>query len=172
MVFKAYNDYELIYMVKENNDEIAFTILLKKYQNYIYKKIHQFFFYEKEYDDYFQEGVVSLIKAIQSFDQKYNKTFMRYFEVIINRDFINLDRNNKKTWSVYQSLKEEYIIHETEEIYFDFEEIKFKSALEQSVYQLYYLENKTINHICNYLNIETKQVYNTIGRIKKKLKSL
>ncbi len=171
MSFKAYNDYELVYMVNENNDEIAFNILLKKYHNYIYKKIHQFFFYEKEYDDYYQEGVVSLVKAIQSFNQKYNKTFMRYFEVIINRDFINLDRNNKKTWEMYKSLKENFIIEE-EEAFFNYDEIKFKSKLEQMVYELYYLENKTISYICKNLNLLPKQVYNAIGRIKKKLKTL
>lgn len=172
MSYKAYNDYELVYMVNENNDEVAFNILLKKYHNYIYKKIHQFFFYEKEYDDYYQEGVVSLIKAIQSFDQKYNKTFMRYFEVIINRDFINLDRSNKKVWQMYQGLKENYIIEEEQEQYFNYDQINFKSNLEQTIYELYYLENKTISYICDSLNLNNKQVYNTIGRIKKKLKSL
>ncbi len=172
MDYKAYNDYELVYMVNENNDELAFNILLKKYQNYIYKKVHQFFFYENEIDDYFQEGIFCLVKAIQSFDQKYNKTFMRYFEVIINRHFINLHRNNKKLWQTYQNLKDTFVVEEQEQYYYDFDKIKFKSAIEQKVYQYYYLEGKTIKFIEESLNLNSKQVYNAICRIKNKIKAI
>jgi len=169
---KRYNDYELLYMVKENHCSIALDILLKKYQNFIYKKIHSFFFYEKYYDDYFQEGVICLLKAINSFEEKYNKTFMRYFEVILIRHYSCLHQKNKREWHGLQALKDDFVIGEETSNSYHYEKIKFKSKLEQDVYELYYLKNKTITKIAEILTLNSKQVYNAIYRIKRKLKKI
>ena len=47
--------------------------------------------------------------------------------------------------------------------------ISFKSSLEQKVYELHFLNNKKVKEICEELNLEAKQIYNAIYRIKNKL---
>ena len=42
MSYKAYNDYELIYMVQDQQDMMALDILFTKYDKFIHKKISQF----------------------------------------------------------------------------------------------------------------------------------
>ena len=61
MSYKAYNDYELLYLVNNQQDMVALDILLKKYEKFIYKKINSFFPRSKDVDDYYQEGLLSLI---------------------------------------------------------------------------------------------------------------
>lgn len=167
-MYKAYNDYELIYMVKEG-DTVALDILLKKYERFIYKKVYSFFYHD-ELGDYFQEGVICLYKAIETFDESYNKTFMRYFEVIINRHFINIHKKNKRYYEMLETYKNELLIQEKEKKILEEEkEITFKSSLEQKVYELFYLNNKKVKEISEELNLEAKQIYNAIYRIKNKL---
>ncbi|MGI6360511.1 MAG: sigma-70 family RNA polymerase sigma factor [Acholeplasmatales bacterium] len=167
-MYKAYNDYELLYMVKEG-DTVALDILLKKYELFIYKKVYSFFYHD-ESGDYFQEGVLCLYKAIETFDESYNKTFMRYFEVIINRHFINIYKKNKRYYEMLESYRNELLIEETENKIIE-EDIKiiFKSSLEQKVYEMFYLNNKKVKEIAEELNLEVKQIYNAIYRIKSKL---
>ena len=40
------NDYEIIYMIKYNLDEYAFAFMLKKYERFIWKKIHSMYVFE------------------------------------------------------------------------------------------------------------------------------
>lgn len=167
-MYKAYNDYELLYMVKEG-DTVALDILLKKYERFIYKKVYAFFYHD-EMGDYFQEGVLCLYKAIETFDDSYNKTFMRYFEVIINRHFINLHKKNKRYYEMLESYKNELLIEEAEnKIFEESANIVFKSPLEQKVYEMFYLNNKKVKEIAEELKLESKQIYNAIYRIKSKL---
>ena len=62
------NDYEIIYMIKYNNDDDAFTFMLKKYEKFIWKKIHSMYVYDEEKIDFFQESMILLNKAIRTFD--------------------------------------------------------------------------------------------------------
>ncbi len=167
-MYKAYNDYELLYMVKEG-DTVALDILLKKYERFIYKKVYSFFYHD-ESGDYFQEGVLCLYKAIETFDESYNKTFMRYFEVILTRHFINLHKKNKRYYEMLETYKNELLIEEKEKVILEEDtNISFKSSLEQKVYELHFLNNKKVKEICEELKLEPKQIYNAIYRIKNKL---
>lgn len=173
-MYKAYNDYELLYLVKEKHDHIALDILIKKYEKYIYKKIYSFFPREKEVDDYFQEGILCLYKAINSFDDQYNKTFMRYFEVLINRHLINIYHKNKREEEkllmiINEAYVEEQTYNEPETNMLDIK-IHFSSDVEQIIYQYYFVEGRKINHISDKLNMTKKQVYNAIYRVKQKIK--
>ena len=166
-MYRAYNDYELLYMVKQQAT-VALNILLKKYERFIYKKVYTFFFDDD--GDYFQEGVLCLYKAIETFDDRYNKTFMRYFEVILNRHFINIYHKNKRYYEMIESCKNAFLIEESlTEV--EVERIKptFKSEIEQQIYHLYYVNNKKVKEIALELKLSAKQIYNAIYRIKHKL---
>ena len=43
-----------------------------------------------------KEGLIVLHKAVMTFKDTYNKTFMRYFETILERKFINLANKKKR----------------------------------------------------------------------------
>ncbi|MFA5720443.1 MAG: sigma-70 family RNA polymerase sigma factor [Acholeplasmataceae bacterium] len=166
-MYKAYNDYELLYLVKEK-DTVALNILLKKYERFIYKKVYTFFFHDD--GDYFQEGLLCLYKAIETFDDRFNKTFMRYFEVILNRHFINIYNKNKRYNEMIESCKNELMVEEEPSSEIEYiNRPTFKSEIEQKVYELYYINNKKVKEISALLNLNAKQIYNAIYRIKHKL---
>lgn len=81
------NDYELIYLVQNHRDGIALEYLFKKYKLLIWKYIHMYDVPYYERDDFLQEGYLMLNKAINLFDESKNKTFTRYFELILKRKF-------------------------------------------------------------------------------------
>lgn len=173
MSYKGHNDYELLYMVNDHNDMVALDILLKKYEKYIYKLVHRFFYYEMEKDDYFQEGILVLYKAIKTFDDRYNKTFMRYFEVLISRHFINIYHKHKRESLSMVAFINELIIEEsipTNESYeVNMINPTFKSKKEQIVFTYYFKENRSIQSITEQTGLNAKQIYNAIYRIRKKL---
>lgn len=171
MYNRALNDYELIYLVQDQQDMMALELLFNKYDFFIHKKISQFFIFDSDREDFHQEGLIMLNKAILSFKDNFNKTFMRYFEVILDRKFINLTKQKKRYKNhVYEML--EAAIHTP--IYIEetvaIEPVsKFKSALEESIYKRYFIQEQSIDYIAQETNLESKQVYNAIYRIKKKL---
>lgn len=173
MSYKAYNDYELLYLSKEENDQVALEILIKKYTKFIYKKVISFFPYKYDVEDYFQEGLICLIKAVESFKDVYNKTFMRYFEVLLDRRFINIYHKNRREIEKYSLLINEAVveqyINEPEEENEIVINIKFSSEVEEIIYNYYFQEGKKVSYIVKQLNLTRKQVYNAIYRVKGKL---
>ena len=76
MDYKKYNDYELIYMVHENDEE-SNSILLRKYSPIIgkicskyYKRFNQ---YGYDYEDFYQEGLAAFYRAIKYYDDKRHR---------------------------------------------------------------------------------------------------
>lgn len=172
MSYKAYNDYELIYMVQDQQDMVALDILFTKYDKFIHKKISQFYIFDSEREDFYQEGLISLHKAVMTFKDTYNKTFMRYFETILERKFINLNQKRKR---YHQEMDQMVLEAQYMPICIEEEPIQmyhkqaFKSALEEAIYDAYFKENLKIPSIARTYQLDPKQVYNAIYRIKKKL---
>jgi RNA polymerase sporulation-specific sigma factor len=75
MIYKIMNDYELVYLIRTQKDSIAFDFLFQKYKKFIWKYIHFMHIEYKEQDDFFQEGILTLYKAVETFDESRNKTF-------------------------------------------------------------------------------------------------
>ncbi|MBM7452891.1 RNA polymerase sporulation-specific sigma factor [Acholeplasma morum] len=172
MNYKAYNDYELIYLVRDQQDMMALEIMFEKYDKFIHKKISQFYVFDSEREDFHQEGLIMLHKAILTFKESFNKTFFKYFETILERKFINLTNKRKKYYNQIDTLIDEarraplFIEEEPKEY---FRPLCFKSPLEEEIYRSYYLNQESISSIANRTNLASKQVYNAIYRIKKKL---
>ena len=70
MDYKQVNDYEVIYMIKENDEE-ARNLLIRKYKPIINKISNKYISSVKpfgvEIDDLVQEGMIALNKAINTF---------------------------------------------------------------------------------------------------------
>lgn len=88
MNYKKLNDYELIYLIKEKNEE-ARNILLEKYQPIIKSMANSY--YKKniskgiELDDFLQEGYYSFFKAIDTFKEDKNVLFYTYVVKCLER---------------------------------------------------------------------------------------
>ena len=95
MKYKNYNDYELIYMVREN-DEYSYGILFDKYLP-IVKRIafdyyKNFNGYGYEYDDFLQEGYLGFQKAISSYDDTKDNLFYTFVTLCIKRRILSFCR--------------------------------------------------------------------------------
>lgn len=173
MSYIAHNDYELIYLVQDQNDMVALEVIFDKYNKFIYKKVRMFHIYDSDMDDFHQEGLIMLHKAVITFKPEFNKTFMRYFEVLLERKFINLLRKRQRKYFneeqlIQLEMTKPLCVYE-EPVEFIAPCISFKSDKEKCIYEYYYLKGYKIEEIAVMLALNVKQVYNTIYRIKKKL---
>jgi RNA polymerase sporulation-specific sigma factor len=161
------NDYEIIYLIKDHFHEDAFAFMLKKYEKFIWKNIHLLYVDEDNKYDFYQESIIMLHKAIQTFDECYNKTFTRYFELILKRRLYSL----KKEVNHYV-LKEPSFFYQLESPSTQKEDvvIQFDDERKQKVYELYFDSHRSIKYISETLQLTKKQVYNTIYLIKQKIK--
>ena len=161
------NDYELLYLIHGENDQIALNYMFNKYEGLIWKYIHLLQIEKKEHDDFLQEGRLMFYKAIQTFNAERGKTFTRYFELILKRHFIQLKKR------VPKYVFDDYILNThqpyyLEENYDDF--LSLCSAFEKRIFQLYFIENKTVSAIEKIEKRSGKQIYNAIYRLKEKYK--
>ena len=159
------NDYELIYLVQNHQDGIALEFLFNKYKLLIWKYIHMYQvpYYERE--DFFQEGILMLHKAVIRFDESKNKTFTRYFELILKRRFwALLKRLPKYVIKDIPEIAGSYIIEERE-----VEIIDLKSEIELNVYKMYFVDQESIKTISKKTGYKVKRIYNAIYRIREKI---
>ena len=160
------NDYELIYLIHGEQDEVALEFIFKKYYRFIWKIVHLFNVEEKEREDLHQEGQCILLTAINTFDEKRGKTFTRYFELILRRH-------------LYKQVKKipNYILFDNTDfckgvvfIEEEFLEPYGLSNFESKIFDLYFNNRNDVKTISNILETTNKQVYNAIYRIRDKLK--
>lgn len=97
MDYKDLNDYELIYHIRENNDEECINVLVKKYEPLIAKCANKYYvkakFQGAELSDLVQEGRIAVIKALNSYNSNNNSLFYTYVTVCVNRHLITYCRN-------------------------------------------------------------------------------
>ncbi|MFA5470533.1 MAG: sigma-70 family RNA polymerase sigma factor [Acholeplasmataceae bacterium] len=170
MIYKIMNDFELVYLIKTQEDSVAFDFLYQKYQKFIWKCIHLLNIDQKEQEDFFQEGILILYKAAQTFDESKNKTFTRYFELILKRHFYQMISKLPK-YLLYEdsNFMECFAYYESEDPW-DF--IKNCSEFEQQIYQAYFIEKQAVKRISKNLCCDSKKIYNAIFRIKEKYKNV
>lgn len=160
------NDYELIYLIQTDGCEHALAFMYQKYQRFIWKQVHMLHLEKKEYDDFHQEGLLMLYRAIGSFNEKYNKCFTRYFELILKRHFYHLMRG-LPDYRLYETTEfiKETVLFEEETPY-----LSFESKLEADVHERYFIQRQSVQCIANETGYQAKQIYNAIYRIKAKYK--
>lgn len=175
MIFRNYNDYEIIHLVKRGNEE-AFQFMVTKYKYFIAKKINSFNL-SGDFDDIYQESLMVLYKSVIKFDDTYNKTFTRYFELNLTNKLISIkNKHNRYGKFISEKLPSLYV-NETKDIYSSYlSEIEVKYALstlsnlEKKVFQAKIIQKRTVRETAVFLNCDEKKIYNTLDRIKNKLK--
>src|SRR5690554_6807866 len=162
----VYNDYELVYLVQSENCEAALETLIYKYKLMVYKYIHQYQLKTTDFDDYVQEAAILLHKAVYLFIDKYNKTFTRYYELLLRRKLLYL----KGKEPLYE-LNEAAIYIKDHNPYIKYEDVDGLASFEQNVYKRYFVLNQNIPFIARSESKSAKQIYNVIYRIKSKYKN-
>lgn len=103
IIYDELNDYELVSMAQELNED-AINLLHKKYQSIIYRKCRKMlkFLHNKGVDlsDLIQEGNLAVELAIKSFNPIDDVSFYTFVNLCIDRQLINLlnitNRNKHK----------------------------------------------------------------------------
>lgn len=114
MDYKNINDYELVYRVRENEDE-AFNLIIKKYEpiicNYAKRYIGYVAKFGAEMDDLIQVGRMAVAKAVKSYDSDNASIFYTYVTVCIERAFITYcrDLTTKKNRPLNYRVSDDYI---------------------------------------------------------------
>lgn len=90
-----YNDYELLYLAKEDIDGIV-EVLYKKYSNILYSKAIKYS--STNVDEYLSEAKISLYEAVETYRDDY--PFLTYLNICLDRRLLNykkhLNRNKHK----------------------------------------------------------------------------
>ena len=103
-MYRDFNDYELLYLVSENNED-GFNILYKKYMPLIIKfankYISSFKFFGYEKDDLLQIGYITLFKASRYYKEYSDSMFYTFLhtllENIYNEEYRKCNSNKQRS---------------------------------------------------------------------------
>jgi RNA polymerase sporulation-specific sigma factor len=175
MDFRNYNDFEIIDLINQGNEE-ALELMFGKYKWLVAKKISSFNLTD-EYDDCFQEGMIVLYKSVVKFNDAKNKSFTRFFESNLEHHFISIIRSRRRKIRFLNEKLPMLVddeVNETErEVYTEqdiFAAIDKLSPLEKSIFTGKFIQNKDAQTIAGEQNIPIKKVYNAVDRIRQKIK--
>lgn len=181
------NDYELLYLAKEDIDTVA-EVIYQKYKGLIYSKSLKYSPSQLLIQDFLNEAKLSLYEAIENYQDKYNfntylgscldnnlynykKAILRNKNKILNEaisidKIIETDLNQDEKYNPEINLFEEY----------DYEDLKNKileklTWKEELVFNLVE-QNYTNKEISKITDNSLRTVYNIINRIKNKVSSI
>ncbi len=168
------NDYEVIARIKEGDDQ-ALEHLASNYSSFIAKKIHSYSL-AYMFDDLFQEGLILLYKSVLAFEEKFNKSFTRFFEMNFERHMrsqINQLRRRREITRLNKTYIAEanHCVRENS-VYYEVHLNEIKKVLtefEFSVYILRVLKCTPVGEVAERYLCDTKSVYNAVHRAKLKI---
>lgn len=199
-MYNEENDYELLYLIAEENEE-AKDMFYEKYKPLVEMKAKKYFtqIQNRGYDlnDLVQEGMIGLSKAIKDYENEKNAKFYTFANICIERQMLsfirNINRNKHQVLNTSLSIdasnkttgmslldklnddssqnpEDEFILLEEQEELKD----KIKQVLTEKEKQVFdlRLEGFTYQEISCLLNISVKSVDGAISRIKQKITNL
>ena len=96
MNYKQYNDYELIYMIRENDEESR-GVMYQKYYPIIRTIAGEYYMrysgYGYDLEDFVQEGCILFFDALSTYDEQKDNLFYTYLVLIIKRGLLSFCRN-------------------------------------------------------------------------------
>ncbi len=183
MDYKNFNDYEVVYMIREN-DEDSRNLMFRKYFPVVRRYAFKFLDFAKnhgmELDDLIQEGMIALNHAIDYYSENSGVLFYTYATLCIQRHLITFCRNigSNRHLILNQSVSDEFISYRMENAYtehfFSFEEDEFvfiKNLFDlkySSVFELRY-NGFSYREISELLDVPISTIDGRICKIKKVL---
>lgn len=183
------DDYELLYLAKENNED-AIDILIKKYYNKIYYKAIKECSKLRDIDDFINEGIFCLHEAISNYND--NTKFSTYLNKVLDNKLINYRKSSeRKKYSPlneailidnYENINDKSLIDlnynpeliiENEENYEELkktitEKLSFNEELVLSLIE----QNYTVLEISNITDIKEQKIYRLIRHIRLKVSKI
>ena len=166
-----YNDNELLYLMYENVDE-ALGILFDKYSNLIWKRVETFKIALKNREDFFQEGLMALNTAIVTYNPFYNKTFNKYFDLILQRRFmyvLGISRDYFYNVTLVEDIN--FHINEDPSPYISNDFTYHLNDNEKHLYNLRFVKRYNCSQIAKILEWNIKKVYNSLYALREKIKN-
>lgn len=174
-----YNDYELLYLAKENNEK-AIEMLTNKYKRVINYKVLKYSNELTDYkEDFYNEALSTLYKSIFNYNDDY--TFATFFNTCLENSLKNYRKqilekitiNNRDIIYIKEkSYNPENVLLEEHQ----YEELKNKiinklSWKEELIFTLKE-QNYTPKEISEITDSNLKTVYTIIDRIKNKVSNI
>ena len=190
------NDYELLYMIKEENED-AKELFYAKYKPLVEMKAQKYYEYVKnkgyELNDLVQEGMMGLTNAINDYEENKDIKFITFANICVERQLCNflrdvnrhkhqvlntsvsIDAENKGGITLLDILNDDnnpspedafMLLEEQKELKDEIKEVL--TDKEKEVFELRY-EGFTYQEIARLLNMSKKAVDGTISRIKQKI---
>ena len=104
MDYKNYNDYELIYMIREN-DDTSKSILLRKYYPILVsianEYYHKYKHYGCDYDDFLQEAYIAFFNSLVSFNENKNVLLYSYVVLCVRRKMMTFSKKISKGYKSF-----------------------------------------------------------------------
>lgn len=196
MEYTGLNDYEVLYMIKEN-DELAYNAMYDKYHPVISgiarKYSKTFKHLDVEYEDLYQEGLCALSNAIREFKETNNCLFYTYLLVCVKRemekyikakgrlkhrlltDAISIDQDISSTdLRLGDIIPDKNVnIHDSlikNMTYKKILDLKYEMTFNQSLIYELKLNNFSNSEIATLLDVSYRVVDNVLKKIKRKIK--
>ncbi len=198
-MYKDENDYELIYMISENED--AKEIFFEKYKPFIINKAKVHYATIKnsgfEINDLIQEGMIGLNKAIDSFKEQKNVKFSTFANLCIDAQMSTFVRDvsrkkhkilnsslsidsdtNRRGIPLIDAIFDEKNVNPEDSFISTEEEVelldRIKDKLTDKEYEVFELKLHGFSYqeMSCLLNVTKKSIDGTIRRIKSKLTNL
>ena len=97
MDYKELNDNELVYLCCENSEE-AYNTIINKYKPIILSTVKQYMkelnIVGSEINDFYQEGLIGLMTAINTYDETKDTTFYTYATKCIKNNMLSSVRKS------------------------------------------------------------------------------
>lgn len=183
MNYKKYNDYELIYNVRENDDE-SYDNLFNKYipimKRLAYKYYSNYSSYGYDLEDFQQEAYIAFHGAVNNYNERKDILFYTFVILCINRSLLSFCR---KISCERKNISNSYLINiddcniigtsnieeycEYCDIVFSFNNIYTKLGLEDScIFELRY-NGFTYKEISELLDLPLRRVQFKIRKVRK-----
>lgn len=194
-MYKNFTDEQLIFKIREENDENAQDFLINKYKTFVKIRSRAYFLTGAENEDVFQEGMIGLYKAIKDY-KNIDVQFKTFARLCIDRQVmtaikmanrkkhtplnsyfsLNMAISEENPDNVYMDMLREDKILNPEDAIIDKENVEILkskingllSVFEKNVLILY-LKGKSYTNIARNLNKDEKSIDNAIQRIRGKL---
>jgi RNA polymerase sporulation-specific sigma factor len=200
MDYKNYNDFELLYLIGDGNED-ANDIIYKKYKPVIELKAKKYYNYSLnkglEYNDLVQEGMIGLSEAIKDFKDIKDVKFSTFASLCIERQIssVIIAASRKKYKLLNDSISLDYVDDDVKTSLMDYiadekemdplekfinaetelevlEKIKDNlTDFENQVLELK-LNNFNYKEIAEILDKSIKSIDNALQRIKTKVKNI
>lgn len=156
------NDYELIYLYNEGNENIL-EIILNKYKPLVYLLIKKMNVPYVDKEDFLQEGLMILYRCVNSYSEDKG-LFFNYCNVAIKRRFLTLIYKKRQEIDYLLMPMDNTPILREKTINYEISKTKeFKTLLE--------IKQTSIKEYAKTHNMNVKKVYNYIAKLKNTIKN-